>query len=334
MKIITLSSLAAIVFLTLSCGPTYLATTCPEESVLTLVKITDEANSRIVGNGSSAKGSLKAPNQGICTSEGFGWNTERLLAVSPDGTEIAYQSLVDGRWNIMVRKSSAQSAATQRTFRSVGDFTWGEDGKLYFGDIVSGNRIQICVTDAHKGSLMRQITSNNVDYNPILSNDRKKLFFTRIDDSGAFIWSYDLGDGSLTSCCRGYNAYPLGEGSDEFICVRNSTFGNSELWRVNYEKGIETLILSDKKRGFTNPVVSPDGQWIVCQGNNRSSISNKNNLDIFVVRIDGSDFMQLTFHPADDCCPVWSPDGKEIYFLSRRANNEGLFNIWKMKFEL
>lgn len=334
MKKITLSSLAAIVLLTLSCGPTYLATTCPEESVLSLVKITDEANSRIVGNGSSSKESMKAPNQGICKSEVFGWNTERLLAVSPDGTEIAYQALVDGRWNIMIRKSGAQSSATQRTFRSVGDFTWGEDGKLYFGDIVSGNRIQICVTDAHKGSLMRQITSNNVDYNPILSNDRTKLFFTRIDDSGAFIWSYNLEDGSLTSCCRGYNAYPLGEGSDELICVRNSTYGNSELWRVNYDKGIETLILSDKKRGFTNPVVSPDGQWIVCQGNNKSSITNKNNLDIFVVRIDGSDFMQLTFHPADDCCPVWSPDGKEIYFLSRRANNEGLFNIWKMKFEL
>ena len=190
MKKITLSSLAAIVLLTLSCGPTYLATTCPEESVLSLVKITDEANSRIVGNGSSSKESMKAPNQGICKSEVFGWNTERLLAVSPDGTEIAYQSLVDGRWNIMIRKSGAQSAATQRTFRSVGDFTWGEDGKLYFGDIVSGNRIQICATDAHKGSLTRQITSNNVDYNPILSNDRTKLFFTRIDDSGAFIWSY------------------------------------------------------------------------------------------------------------------------------------------------
>ena len=92
MKNITLPILAAIVFLALSCGPTYLATTCPEESALTLVKITDEANSRIVGNGSLAKASPKAPNQGISISEVFSWNTERLLAISPDGTEIYFLS--------------------------------------------------------------------------------------------------------------------------------------------------------------------------------------------------------------------------------------------------
>ena len=49
---------------------------------------------------------------------------------------------------------------------------------------------------------------------------------------------------------------------------------------------------------------------------------------------DGTGFIQLTYHPADDCCPVWSNDGKYIYFISSRANERDAFNIWKMRFEL
>lgn len=180
-----------------------------------------------------------------------------------------------------------------------------------------------------------EVTGNSIDCNPVLSNDGKLLFFTRIDQAGAYVWSYNIETSALTLCSRGYNPCPIGEGSDEYICVRNSSSsGISELWRVNYKQGIETLILSDKNRGFTNPRISPDGQWILCQGNSKSTITKKNNLDLFVVKPDGTDFIQLTFHPADDCCPVWSVDGKYIYFLSSRATANGAYNIWKMRFDL
>ena len=179
---------------------------------------------------------------------------------------------------------------------------------------------------------LRRYTSNNNDCNPILSKDKTHLFFTRTDKNGAYIWCYNIANGALTCCCRGYNPCPIS--GDEFICVRNSANGTSELWRVNYEKGIETLILTDRNRGFTNPRVSPDGKWIVCQGNSMSPISQKANLDIFVVSIDGTGFTQLTYHPANDCSPVWSPNGNFIYFISSRANERNAFNIWRMRFDL
>lgn len=300
---------------------------------MNLVKITDETAVTVVGN-KSYFANMSADGTGVCRPAGFGWSTGRLLDVSPDGNELAYMSVVNGQFNIMIRKAGPQGAATQRTFRSVSDFFWGKDGKLYFGDAADAPKSQISTIDAHVGSVMRQLTSNNVDANPILSNDGKKLFFTRRDKSGAYIWSYDLKNGVLSSCCRGFNPYPVGRGHDEFLCVRNSSFGTSEIWLVNYEKGTETLILSDKNRGFTNPSISPDGEWVLCQGNNKSSISKKDNLDIFVIRRDGTGLTQLTYHPSDDCCPVWSRDGQFIYFISCRANENDAFNIWKMKFGL
>ena len=181
---------------------------------------------------------------------------------------------------------------------------------------------------------MRQLTNNSIDKNPVVTTDGKLLFFTRIDKSGPFIWSLDLENGALTSCARGYNPTLVGDRTDSFICVRNSTAGLSEIWMVNYVEGKETLILSDKNRGFTNPVLSPDGQWILCQGNSKSSITKKNNLDIFAVKVDGTGFVQLTYHPAEDCCPVWSNDGKYIYFLSTRANKDDYFNIWRIRFDV
>ena len=317
-----------------SCGaPKFMASYAPEESGLSLMKITDESANTVGGNKSYTAVSYQ-DGIGCCDSENFAWGTMRLLDISPDGNELAYVSIINKQWNIMVRKSGPQGTATQRTFRSVSDFSWGNDGKLYFGDQADYDKIQISCTDAHVGSLMRQLTNNNTDMNPILSKDGKKLYFTRRDNTGAFVWSYDLQSGALTACCRGYNPYPVGSGSDSFVCVRNSSFGTSEIWLINYEKGQETLILTDKTRGFSNPCVSPDGQWILCQGNSKSSISKKNNLDIFMVKMDGTGFIQLTYHPADDCCPVWSPDGKYVYFISSRANENDAFNIWKMRLDL
>lgn len=135
-----------------------MASYAPEESGLNLMKITDEAANTVAGN-QSFKYTL-SDGVGGCRSENFSWSSGRLLDISPDGNELAYVSVMNNQWNVMVRKAGPQGTATQRTFRSVNDFSWGVDNKLYFGDGIDYNRIQISSTDAHIGSIMRQLTSN------------------------------------------------------------------------------------------------------------------------------------------------------------------------------
>lgn len=321
-----------------ACGSSkYLDMYAPEESGLNVMKITDESSNSVIGNiriNLIGKGNFAYTTVGGCKNSKTYWGTDRLLAISPDGTELGYVSNINKQWNVMIRSSNTQGTSTQRTFRDISDFSWGNNGYLYFSDRSDIQKVQICSTNAHAGSIMRQLTNNSIDKNPVVTTDGKLLFFTRIDKSGPFIWSLDLENGALTSCARGYNPTLVGDRTDSFICVRNSTAGLSEIWMVNYVEGKETLILSDKNRGFTNPVLSPDGQWILCQGNSKSSITKKNNLDIFAVKVDGTGFVQLTYHPAEDCCPVWSNDGKYIYFLSTRANKDDYFNIWRIRFDV
>lgn len=307
-----------------------------EESGLNVTKITDEAVNSVLGtsasnwskilNGRMTKTVLAGSNKAK-----YNWHTHRTLAVSPDGSEIAYMTRKNKQDNIMVRRSTGAGASTQRTFRNVYDFGWGPDGNLYLSDYLDPENCKICAVDAHKGSIMRQLTSSNFDCNPA-TIDGKYIFFTRIDNNGPMVWCYNTENGELSSCARGYQPTPIS--SEEFICTRNSTEGNSEIWQVNFVNGQETLLVSAKEQGFSNASISPDGQWILLQGNAKSPSTKKQNLDIFVIKPDGTQLTQLTYHPANDFCPQWSADGKQIYFLSSRGTIKEAYNVWRMNFNL
>lgn len=343
MKLLKFSCIATTVLLLSSCGasisklkqsvqPAIMeAVFAPEEQGLNIVKITDENSQDVfrphVFRGGSMSRFARDPYAG--TSD-VRWSAGRYLAISPDGTELAYLSEVNDQPNVMIRKTTSTGASTQRTFRIVDDFTWGPDDKLYFSDR-SNNYSEISTTNAHSGALMTQLTRQNKDITPALSLDGKKLFFTRIDKGGPAIWCYGLKDGTLTMCARGYNPTPIN--STTFLCSRNSTNGHTEIWSIDYVKGVETVIISNKEKGFSSPSLSPDGKWILCQGtsNYNGEISN---VDIYAVRNDGTEIIQLTYHPGHDLCPTWSNDGKYVYFLSNRANLKDKWNVWKMQFIL
>lgn len=333
-KTLLFLSLLAVLAMSSCSKKGYTETYAPEERVLNLMKITNEANNEVVGmvHGGGIPGKFAATTYGGNKKANIHWLTDRMLDVSPDGQQIAFITRKNKQFNIMISSAFAQSASTQRTFRNVSDFSWGADGKFYFADYIDRGNMAISTVDSQVGNLVRQLTNGNRDNNPVVSSDGRMVFFTRTDPSGPSIWSLNLQTGALTNCAIGYNPCVIAGNNDEFICVRNSSAGNSEIWRVNYVLGQETAILTNKDVSYTNPSVSPDGQWITVQGNAKSNITKKDNLDIFAARTDGTSIIQLTFHPNDDCCPVFSRDGRYIYFLSTRATKEDAFNVWRLTF--
>lgn len=342
MKTKQLSIIGGSILLLASCASsqvTYLEFYSPEESSLNMVKITDETNNSVVAGSSTFVAAYAFQSQinlpkGVSQKNGLSWNTHSVLDISPDGKKLAYCTRSNEQDNVMVRSTGSQGVATQRTFRDVHSFTWGNDGNIYFSDI-NGTNNYICSVNAEAGSMMNQLTNGNVtDISPIISADGKTVFFSRLGNGSPSIWSLNRENGTLTSCARGFNPCLIPGENDAFYCVRNTSAGRSEIWYVNFVKGQESLILSDENKSFTNPRLSPDGKWIVCVGNSLSNISKKQNLDIYVVRTDGTRLTQLTFHPETDTCPVWSKDGRSIFFISSRANKTKSFNVWRMNFNL
>ena len=261
------------------------------------------------------------------------WFANRIIDISPDGKDLAYLSARNNTTNIFIKDIDKQGSSIQRTNRTaVIDFRYSPDGKNFCFSERSGNLYQIYQTSAESGSVCRQITSNNLDYSPVYSNDMKQIFFSRQETNGTSIWSYNIANNFLSNYTKGMTPYPL-QGTS-ILCTRINAQGLGEIWRVDYATGIEECILSDPNHSFTTPSLSPNGEWIVLVGSNvlMNGTRPYANTDIFVCKSDGTKLTQLTYHAADDLSPIWSLNGMYIYFISQRGNAMGTANIWRMMF--
>lgn len=283
---------------------------------------------------------MTSPNDYVCmpivkrSPKGINWLSNRILDVSTDGTNIAYLSFRNNTTNIFIKALDKQGSSIQRTNRAnVLDFSYSPDGKFICFSEKRGKTNQIFQTNANTGYVCRQITNGNQDFSPIYSSDMKQIFFARQEMKGISIWSYNINNNFLSNYTNGMNPYPLAE-NHTFICTRLTADGRSEIWKINYDTGVEECIVSDMERSFTSPTLSPDKQWILLVGSSKITAGNMTylNTDIYVSRIDGSELSQITYHAADDLSPVWSKDGRYIYFISQRGNAGGIANVWRMNF--
>lgn len=281
---------------------------------------------------------ISSANDNVCLPEArrrgndIQWFSNRVLAIVPGNEDIAYLSARNGTTNIFVKDLQKQGGSRQRTNRAgVIDFSYSPDGKdLYFSER-RGNTTQIFRTDAQNGYACRQITSGANDYSPVCIGNQ--IFFARQENNGCSIWSYNLKDNFLSSYSTGLNPTSVPK-EQTLILTRPSATGQSEIWKVNYNTGVEECIISDPQRSFTTPMVSPDGKYIVFVGS--SLLEGPGflypNTDIYVSRIDGTDLRQLTYHAANEFSPVWDETGHYIYFVSQRGDANGMANIWRMNF--
>lgn len=319
-----ISALAAILLAgcAASSGVNTSETFVPEEGGITFVKITSEENDQLI-----------VPN---ITYDGqrLRWWANPYFCVSKDGVKFAYLGSHNSRSNIFVKQFSSRTGSQQRTFNGLAqDLCFSPSGDTLCFTQYNAPNSNLFLTSAVQGSVMQQVSSGSVrDYGPAFTPDGKLIFFSRAEGDHYSIWSYNRHTGIFSNYCYGLTPFPIGD--KEFLCSRQNSQGNYELWRVNYVTGSESIILSMENRSFTTASLSPDGKWILFAANTQKKPNVPENIDIYVVRTDGNQLTQLTYHHGHDLSPIWAPDGKSIYFLSQRGSDKGLYNIWKMDFNL
>jgi len=87
------------------------------------------------------------------------------------------------------------------------------------------------------------------------------------------------------------------------------------------------MIISDPAYQLYQPHLSPNGRWIVFEAvaNSPNPVST-----LYVVPASGGPWTRITDSKQWDDKPRWSPDGRTIYFVSRRG---GFFNVWGIHFD-
>ena len=80
---------------------------------------------------------------------------------------------------------------------------------------------------------------------------------------------------------------------------------------------------------ISEPVLSPNGRQVAFTVQTPDLDKNTKPQQIYVVPVDGGAPRQITQDGTQNERPRWSPDGRQIYFISNRAS-DGLSQIWVM----
>ncbi|HSG00891.1 MAG TPA: protein kinase, partial [Vicinamibacterales bacterium] len=203
---------------------------------------------------------------------------------------------------------------------------WGLRGRSGQRDIWT---IAADGSDANAGG--RSVTDDPaLDWSPVWSPDGRYLYFASNRGGTMNLWRVpiDQSSGEVLGEAQPMTTPALWSGQfsitrDGSAIVYASLNWRSTLMRAPFDpvRGELTgppVILRRGTRPIRDHELSPDGQWVAITEAGAQE-------DLFLLRVDGSEYRRLTDDEARDRAPVWSPDGQRIAFYSDRG---GTYQLW------
>jgi Tol biopolymer transport system component len=259
--------------------------------------------------------SMRAGNEQIFTMNADGSNQVQLTSFgvnryptwSPDGTKFAFSSFrlgVDSYELFTMDADGSNPVAITHNSVAESEPGWSPAGDNIVFTRAVGNpnapNYEIFVINPD-GSNEIQLTDNNPrqDVNPTWSPDATKIAFSSNRDNvfGHDVFVMDANGGNLTN-----------------ITVGNGARGSQPSWGT---APIATPTPTPTATPTPTPVYNGRIAFV-------STHAADGNIDIYVMRPDGTEQTRITNDPAGESDPDWSPDGTKIAFASTRDDTSGL----------
>ena len=207
------------------------------------------------------------------------------------------------------------------------------DGKwVAYSSPVSGNP-EIYLQSATGQAAINLTKNAATDANPAFSPDGELIAFRSGRDGGGLFLMGRTGESVRRLAPNGFSPAWFPDGRQIVYAtlptVNPDTRGGgaSELWVVDSKGGEPRRLFAGDAM---QPRVSPNGRRIAFWSVQFDLSANRvlsGNRDIWTIAVDGTDPVRVTEDVPTDWNPVWSPDGRWLYFLSSRS---GSMNLWRI----
>jgi Periplasmic component of the Tol biopolymer transport system len=208
-------------------------------------------------------------------------------SLSPDGNLLVYQSRATGKWDIYLQKIGGSNAV----------------------------------------NLTKD--SSEDDTQPAFSPDGERVAFRSERDGGGIFLMGATGENVKRLTDFGFNPAWSPDGT-EIVCSTGSflnrpeergTSRHGQLFRINVASG-QSRVIPGNIDDAVEPHWSPHGHRVAYWG-----IVGGARRDLWTVAASGGDPVRVTDDPYVDWNPVWSVDGRYLYFSSDR---NGSMNLWRI----
>jgi serine/threonine protein kinase/Tol biopolymer transport system component len=254
---------------------------------------------------------------------------------SPDGNSLVYeaqtergiwiQSLSDGSRRRVVEGAQLHSPALSRDGRLLA-YVHGQPLTL---NNTSTNAVWIVAVAG--GTPVRVSDSTHVNVSPVWAPDDKSLLYISNVAGSRDVYQQSLrrsGNpvGSPRRITTGLSSFFISISRDgsriTYDLVRNySNIWTSTIAPRQMGSFSSARPLTRENQRIEQLSLSHDGEWLAYDSDRAG------NFDIYKVRSDGGEPIQLTTSAGNDFGPAWSPDGREIAFHSHRSATRDLYVI-------
>jgi Tol biopolymer transport system component len=266
--------------------------------------------------------------QAICdapSGRGGTWNKDGVIVFTPSG------QLNDGLYRVPASGGTPTRVTMPDASHGENSHRWPmflPDGKhfLYLAANVSGqtdpDAIYVGALDSNEKKLVTKATGNAAYAPPgyLLYYREKTVFAQRFDANKLELWGEAVplvtDVAYLPRIARAVYA-----ASDGGLLVAQSGSGVSLSRLVWYDrKGNETGAVG-KPDVYGNVALAPSGKMVALDKTDTGS----QNTDVWTYDLQRDTMKRLTFDPAIDSTPLWSPDGTRLLFASSRGHLFGLY---------